>query len=273
MALVASPRAVLSEEQVKPGFEFGLAAASVQVAAYPSSSVTSERYFLAPWFVYRSDNVQVKDGGIKLIAYESEKLTIDLGLGGSLNADTSETPLRDGMPDIDYLLELGPRFNVRLMDNTNTHGRNRLNWITAYRFALSTDFKRLDYRGPVLNTELSFRRSGLANNKLSFQASIGSTWVGNQLMDYFFSVAPEFETADRPQYNANGGFLGLDLSAGFQYKPVPAVNTFLGLGVTSLNGSKNDDSPLFEEDINTRVIVGVSWKLYQSKRTVSVANE
>ncbi len=273
MALVFLPNPLLSEEQAKPGFEFGLAGASVQVAAYPSSSVTSERYFLAPWFIYRSDKVQVKDGGINLIAYESDKLTIDLGLGGSLNADTSETPLRDGMPDIDYLLELGPRFDVRLIDKANSHGRNRLNWTTAYRFALSTDFKRLDYRGPVLNTELSFRRSGLADNKLSLQASIGSTWVGNQLMDYFFSVAPEFETANRPRYNANGGFLGFDLSAGLQYKPVPTVNTFLGIGVTSLSGSKNDDSPLFEEDINTRIIIGVSWKVYQSKRTVIVANE
>jgi len=62
--------------------------------------------------------VQVKDGGIELVAYRSDRLVIDLGVSGSLNSDTSDTPLREGMPDLDFLFELGPRFNVPLSDFT-----------------------------------------------------------------------------------------------------------------------------------------------------------
>lgn len=58
----------------KPRFEFGLASAALQVPAYPSSSVDTERLFVLPWFIYRSDKLQVKDGGVQLIAYQSDRL-------------------------------------------------------------------------------------------------------------------------------------------------------------------------------------------------------
>lgn len=280
--LLCSPIALMALElennslpsQVLPRLEAGLAGAGLNVSAYPSSSVRSQRNFLVPWLIYRSDKVQVKDGGVKLIAYQSEKLTVDLGISGSLNADTSITPVRDGMPDIDYLLELGPRFKVPLFDRTNEFmERDRLDWVTAYRFAISTDFGRVDFRGPVLNTELSYEKEGLLKDKLTVGVSVGATWLGNQMMDYFYSVDSQFATPDRPEYRATAGFLGVDLSAGVEYNITPNASVFVSAGIESFSGSRNDDSPLFEEDLSRRLILGFAWTLYQSKDTVRVTDE
>lgn len=269
-----STAAAVSERKLsKPRFEFGVAGAGLQVPAYPGSAVVSDRLLAAPWLIYRSDKLQVKDGGVELVAYESDNLTIDLGIGASLNADTSETPLRSGMPDLDYLLELGPRFNVPLSDKTVDGIRTRWDWTSALRFALSTDFSRVDYRGPVVNTQLRYRVEGFNNNKLSFNATATSTWLGDELMDYFYSVDEEFATPTRPQFDAESGFLSLGLSAGIGYKPIDNLNTFLGLGYTSLSGSRNDDSPLFEDESNPSVIFAVSWRIYKSKRMVQVRDE
>lgn len=251
-----------------PRFEFGVAAAGIQTPAYPASSVTSERLFVVPWFIYRSDKVQVKDGGIELVAYRSDRLVIDLGVSGSLNSDTSDTPLREGMPDLDFLFELGPRFNVPLSDFTRDGIRTRFNWVTSLRIALSTDFGSIDYQGPVLNTQLTYRSSGFFDNKLSFNAAVSTTWLGEELSDYFFEVDEQFVTPARAAFDARAGFLDVGISAGIGYKATPDITTFLGLGASSLNGSKNDDSPLFEDDINTRVILAASWRLFKSKRRV-----
>lgn len=259
--------------ELLPQLEFGVAAAGLQVPAYPASSVTNERQFFVPWFIYRSDNVQVKDGGVELLAYESDRLKIDLGVGGSLNADTSDTPLREGMPDLDFLLELGPRFNVPLSDETNDGIRSRLNWITSLRLALSTDFQRLDNRGPVLNTELRYRADGFANDKLSFSASLGSIWLGDELMDYFFAVDSEFATPTRPEYNASSGFLNLAASLGFSYDVTSDISTFIGLGYQSFDGAENSDSPLFEGNSTSSIIIAASWRLYKSKKMASIREE
>ena len=267
------PLAGISEVLAKPQLEIGVAGAGISSAAYPSSSVTSNRGFIVPWFVYRSEKVQVKDGGVKLIAYQNDWLTVDVGIGGSLNADTSITPIREGMPDIDFIFEAGPRFDVSIKDDSTGAWRDRVNWVTAYRFAVSTDFKRLDYRGPLLNTELVYRKDGIGDNRLSFDVSLGATWAEERLQDYFFEVAPEFVTSDRARFDAQAGFLGLDLSAGIQFQPTKRVSAFVGVGVSSFDGSRNEDSPLFEEDLNTRVIAALSWEIYRSKKLVTASGE
>lgn len=273
LAAIWSPTAFGQESVPLPRLEIGVAAAGIQTAAYPSSSVNIKRVFAAPWLIYRSEKLEVKDGGVKLIAYQNDRLTIDLGINGSLSADTSETPLREGMPDIDFIFELGPRFDFKLSDDIKGNWRNRFNWESAYRFALSTDFGNLDYRGPVASTRLVYRKDSLTKKGLGFNVALRATWAGNQLQDYFYGVDEEFVTDVRPEFDADPGFIGLDLSAGVSFRPLKPVGAFIGLGYTSLAGAKNADSPLFEDTGDPRIILALSWRLYQSKKTVTPIDE
>ena len=140
--------------------------------AYPSSSVKNDRFFGAPWIIYRGDKVQVKEGGVELKAFQSEKLIVDIGLGAALGSDASDTPLRANLPDLDFILQLGPRFTVPMIDKTVDGIRTRFNWISGLRLALSTDFRSLDFQGPLATTELRFRKTGYLNNNLEFNACL-----------------------------------------------------------------------------------------------------
>jgi len=146
--------------EAKSTFEFGVAAAALRVPAYPSSSVKNDRFFGAPWIIYRGDRVQVKEGGVELKAFQSKKLLVDVGIGAALGSDASDTPLRAGLPDLDFILQLGPRFTVPVMDKTVDGIRTRLNWVSGLRLAVSTDFQSLDFQGPLATTELRFRKTG-----------------------------------------------------------------------------------------------------------------
>lgn len=272
----ANVSAVHAQQTYKPKVEAGLAAAGIYSPAYPGSSVSSDRFFAAPWVIYRGENVNVKDGGVNLKAYDSDLVTVDLGISFSLNADSSITPVRDGMPDLDYLLELGPRVNVWLYDEYRESGyRNRLNWKTSYRQAMSLDFKRLALhgRGPVFDTELDYRWDSNAASDLSILASVGALWVGNKLSDYIYAVEPQYVTEDREAYDAQAGFLGIDLSLGILVRPVKNMSVYFGLGVDLYDGSRNDQSPLFEKERGSSVLLGVAYTLYESAETVLVRDE
>lgn len=283
IVLLASARAMAQNNSVdsadsatlktesKPQWEFGLAAAALSVPAYPASAVTGERRFLVPWFIYRGDKVRLQDGGLKLIALQNKRVTVDVSIGGSLNADSADTPLRAGMPDLDYLLELGPKVDVRLWDHeSDSGGKSRLNWSTALRLAVSTDFSSLKSRGPVLGTELSYRRSGLLGADTFFSASAEAFWVGEKMMDYFYQVDTAFVTPQRAAFDAQPGYIGSAISLGVGRNFNDKVSGFIGLRVALHDGARNSDSPLFEDNTGNAIFGGLSWTLKQSKKMTQV---
>lgn len=255
----------------KPQWEFGLAGAGLRVPAYPASAIENQRGFLLPWFIYRGDKVRFQDGGLKVIALQNQRVTIDVSISASLNANSEDTPLRAGMPDLDYLLELGPKADVRIWEHDLGDGQSsRLNWSTALRLAVSTDFSSIRSRGPVLGTELSYRRSGLLGGSTTFSASVDATWTGEKMMDYIYAVDPAFVTPERAAYDAKAGYLGTSLSVGIGRRFNKDVLAFLGVAVTLHDGAKNVDSPLFESSSNTGIYGGISWTIKQSKETIDV---
>ncbi|MEM7256990.1 MAG: MipA/OmpV family protein [Pseudomonadota bacterium] len=259
---------------VLPRWEFGLAAAALKVPAYPSSASSSERQFLVPWFVYRGDKVRLQDGGAKLIALENERVTIDISIAGSLNANSEDAPLRAGMPNLDYLLELGPKLDVRLFDKSLDNGqRQLLSWSTALRAAVSTDFKSARGRGAVLGSQLRYRHRGLANDRVSWSASLTSTWAAESLLDYIYQVDDAFVTADRPAYDARAGYVGTRLSFGLFSEINDRWSVYLGLSSSIHNSAANRDSPLFERDNTVSVFGGVSWEIKRSSQTIRVLDE
>jgi len=69
--------------------------------------------------------------------------------------------------------------------------------------------------------------SGFFDNKLSFNAAVSTTWLGEELSDYFFEVDEQFVTPARAAFDARAGFLDVGISAGIGYKATPDITTFL----------------------------------------------
>lgn len=264
----------------KSQWEVGIAGGSLQAPAYPSSSVKNERSFAVPWFIYRGPRVRLQDGGVKVIAVESDRLTVDVSLGGSLNADSSKTPLRSGMPDLDYLFELGPKLEYRFFDrshgfadNSGAELRSRLTAEVALRGVIATDFSSARSRGFVLNTELGYRYRGLFGARSALSLSLNSVWATEKLMDYFYQVDEAFVSASRPQFDAGSGYLGSSLSIGMSRKFGKRLLGFAGVTRAFAQGSANADSPLFERDATTSLAVGLSWSFWRSDATVRLVDE
>ncbi len=265
----AEPAPAVFEE--KPRWEFGVGAASVSVPDYPSSPRSVERSLVLPYFIYRGDRVRMQRGGVNAVAVENSRITLDLSVGGSLNADSSTNPLRVGMPDLDYLFEIGPRLEWRFVDHQRASGlRSRVNWASAARAVLSTDFSSIDGQGFVVSSKLNFRVDGLFDPRFSMLASVGPVWASERLHDYFFEVDPQFATATRAEFDADGGYLGTDLRLGMMFKFRPNLRLVAGLAASLHDGSANTDSPLYERDTTSGFAVGIVWQIRRSEDSVLV---
>jgi outer membrane protein len=258
-------------DEAQPLWEFGVGGGLVDVANYPASS---ERNFIAlalPYLVYRGDVFRVGDGGgARAVVVEEKDFEIDLSFGGAFSADSEDNSARGGMPELDFLFEVGPQLIYRVKDfKFDNGGQSRLNARLQVRAVFSTDFERLDERGYVFEPTLTYQQRGVLFPETGLNMSLSFTFASEDLHDYFYQIDEEFVTATRGQYDAQGGYLGAELSVGFSFPIRENMRGFLGGSMQIHNGAANQDSPLFEKDVTYSFGAGFVWRLYESETKAS----
>jgi len=256
----------------KPRWELGLGAAALSLEAYPASSESTNRAFALPYFIYRGDRVRMQDGNLTAVAVENRRYRVDLSIGAALNVNSEDIPLRAGLPDLDFLFELGPKIELTLWDKVSNAERRRqkLTWETALRAAFSTDFSSISSRGYVLNTQLEYEIDGFITPDTKLIFGGGPIWVTEKLGDYVYGVDEQFATDSRAAFQGRSGYLATNLVLGLRHRFTPNFQVFAALGIGLHEDAANRNSPLFEENFTTGLALGVAWALKTSKDTVQV---
>ena len=249
-----------------PLWEAGVGGGMIESPNYPASS---ERNFVAlalPYVIYRGDIFRVGGrGGARAVFLENDRLELDMSFGGAFAADSDDNTVREGMPELDYLVEIGPQLIYKIKDFSFSGGGNsRLNARLQARAVFSTDFGGFDGRGFVFEPTLTYQQRGVFLPETGFSLALRATWATEKLQDYFYEVTPEYATTVRPAYDAKSGYLGAELSAGLAFPVVKNVRGFLTTSVQFNSGSANENSPLFEKDVTYSVGVGFVWRAYKS---------
>lgn len=247
----------------QPLWEAGAFAAGFVTPQYPAAADTQNNFIAAPYVIYRGDIIRVGEGSaVRAVALDTDWLEVDLSLDGSFNADSQTGSVRDGMPDLDYIFEIGPQVRMRLGSYSSGDAKLYLNIQT--RAAYSTDFSSITHRGFVLHPELRYQHRNLLQNKDQFIMEFSPLWATEKLHDYFYQVDPAFQTAERASYDASGGYLGTNLSARYLFHASDDIRVFFGASVHLHAGAANEDSPLFVKKNTSSFGIGMIWRLYQS---------
>lgn len=252
-------------------WELGVGGGIADISNYPSSSQRNIVTAAAPYVVYRGDIFRVdNDKGVRAVVVDNNNLEIGLSFGGAFSADSEDGTVREGMPDLDFLLEVGPQAIYKIKDYTFKNGGNaRLNATLQARAAFSTDFSGIDNRGFVLNPVLTYQQRGRLFEDTALSTSIGLVFATERFHDYFYEVPDQFITDQRAAYDAKGGYLGTRLAINISFPITDTIRGFAGLGAQIHSGSVNEDSPLYEKDITYSAGVGFVWRLYKSKTKAS----
>jgi len=255
----------------QPLWEFGVGGGAIEVANYPSSSERNFIALAAPYVVYRGDVFRVGgNNGMRAVVIETSDFELDLSFGGAFSADSEDNTSRSGMPELDFLFEVGPQLVYRVKDFKFAHGGDgRLKARLQARAVFSTDFNRIDERGFVIEPTLSYQQRGVLFKETGLSVAFSLNFATEKLQDYFYQVDPEFSNSNRKQYDAKGGYLGAAISVGLSFPIRKNIRGFL-TGSTQLHqGSANQKSPLYEKDITYSFGIGFVWRLYESDAKAS----
>lgn len=262
-----SDETVASEADEPALWEFRLAAFGRRAPAYPGSQESDTTILPIPVPVYRGsflrfgENLdQVARGEI----VETERVRIGLDLDFTFGEHSEDIAVRTGMPDLDFLLELGPEVEVRLDGLSPERGA----FFLALQLRAAVSFDGLDpsSRGILMNPEFEYRRDGLFGGDNLLSLRFKPTWASENYMDYYYEVAPQFVIPGRPEYDATSGYLGSRFTAALTRE----INERLTFGVSAsyylYNGAANEASPLFRRDSGRSLQAALVWTLAESER-------
>ncbi len=234
------------------------------VPDYPAADEYHVTGLALPYAIYRGTFFRAGDDGIARGRFvRNPRFEFDIGLSGSFPADSDQNDARSGMPDLDFLLEAGPRLSIKLAKLTAT---SQLRLRLAVRPVISISLSQIGYRGIVFNPRLVYTHTGWFKPGTRFTVRLGPVFATNRFMDYFYEVGPRFVTPNRPAFNAKGGYLGSKLTLSARLPLTHRVRVFGALQAGYYGGAANEDSPLFRDRVNVGVGLGMIWSIFQSKR-------
>ena len=175
------------------------------------------------------------------------------------------------MPDLNFLFEIGPQLEVRLLDEV-VDGESRLQsrFTSEVRAVFETDFTEVNHQGLVAEAGVDINLRNVRGSGIDVGAAIDFTYANEKLQDYFYEVSPQYGTPTRPVFNAKGGYLESKLSIGVGFRPLNNVAVFMGAFTGLYDGAANEDSPLFETTSQTGFALGVVWTIAKSRTMVEV---
>ena len=255
---------VLAEE--KPLFEVGVVGGAGYVPNYPASDESSVEAIALPYFVYRGEIIRAGDRGlVRGRIIRRRNVELDVSLSGSFSTDSDDNDARQGMPDLDYLVEVGPRLQLTL---ARAQRWAKVELELPVRAVFSTDLSSVDHRGFVFAPELAYQHENVLQTGTQLKLSIGAKFADEELQDYFYEVDERFATSTRPAFDADFGYLGSRLQLLATRPFGKRIRGFAGGAIDLHQGAANEDSPLFRDDVTYSAGIGLIWSFYQSDRTV-----
>lgn len=251
----------------QPRWEAGLAAGAYTVADYPGSDEYRTLAAPLPYFVYYGTVLRSDERGSRLRRVLTPNVEINVSGSGALSSDSSGSDARAGMPDLGYLVELGPNIALRF-DGVDANSKIDIN--LPLRGVMSIGDPDLHWRGMSFSPDIAWRQRWPSHPSLGVRVGLGADFASTRLHEYFYEVAPEFSTPERPAYAADAGYLGATLNLRVTWSFTASVRGFVSASYYNYAGSANADSPLLRSDDGYSAALGLSWSFLRSTRTADV---
>ncbi len=256
--LLSIPLSAYSE--ALPKWELGLGAVNLYLPHYLGADQNDFYAFPVPYFAYRGDLIRADRDGLRGLLFDSEKLKLRVSVGGSLPVNSEDNDAREGMDDLDLLVEMGPTLQYQLRKTDNSLLRAELPVRGA--FSLGGDF--FNHEGWTSNPHIMYRRD---LDSWTLTSTLGMIYSDRHYHGYIYDVDLDDVTDQRSFYQAKSGLTASRFSLGARRR----VGNFLisaRLNYLSLNGAENEDSPLVKQDDYWSASLFFAWIFKESSERV-----
>ena len=242
-------------EAKKPTLELGVGVMGLSYPTYLGASKQKTLLVPVPYIQYRGEVFEVDNSGIKRSLFDVDGLSMDISLSGSLPVDSGSSKLREGMKDLDFVFEIGPKLTYELWQEE----AYRLSFRLPLRSVLSTNFEDdISHRGFFTSPHLKLSQT-YHDRVISW--SSGVVFASEDYHDYFYGVEEKYVTAQRSAYSAKGGYGGFRNEFSFSDQQGSWVYDAYIIHYL-LDGAAFEDSPLVEQKNGLFMQVSLSYIFY-----------
>jgi outer membrane scaffolding protein for murein synthesis (MipA/OmpV family) len=250
----------------RPLWEIGFGAVGLYLPDYRGSDQSRGYLYPLPYVRYRGELLRMDDrrGLASLLLLDTDRVELDVSLNASQPAPSDQSSARQGMPDLDSTLEIGPLVKVRLWQSADRLRELSLQLPVRAAFTLPSP----EFIGWVFNPviDLYLRDAGPDGLwRLGLQA--GPVFNDRRYNEYYYQVDPQFATPTRPAYSASSGYGGTQFT-------VTASRRFgrVWFGAFAraygLRGAVFQDSPLVQQRSALYAGIGIAYIFAESQTLV-----
>lgn len=251
----------------RPLWEVGLGVSILQLPAYRGSAETRTDMLPIPYLVYRGDHLKADKDGVRGVLFDSERFEINLSLAASPPVNSRDVKVRDGMPDLNSSLELGPSMDIKLWQSSDHDTRLKLFLPVRAAMTLERDPKFIGWQfTPRLNLDVA---NPFGQRGWTFAMVGGPVFGSREQHDYFYGVSQQYATASRSAYEAKPGYAGVQVLSAL-WKRFPSF--WLGgfVRYDDVRGAVFENSPLVTQKSGFAGGFAVTWVLGESSQKVMV---
>ena len=205
---------------------------------YPGAAQGRIRFL--PFPVYRGSVLRVdRITGVSGEVYNNSKVDFSWNFIFQFPTDSSSIPVRAGMPDLDWLLSIGPQFKYYIY-RTRAH---KFFFRFPVRINSCTNFSdRTRFCGVAFNPGLRHAMRLESFGELTFRWEAFSH--SSEFQQYFYEVSNQYATASRSAFHARAGFLGFVYGL-FHTLPFDGWELSTSANIYDYSLAINNESPLF----------------------------
>jgi len=223
----------------------------LSIPHYRGSDQRDEYIAPVPYVRFRGDRLKVDREGGRYFFYKHNQINIDLSAAFSFPVDSEDNTARQGMPDLDALLEVGPRLQWYLYQSDD----NRLRLRFGAPIRLAVNLSDAGNEGLIFAPYLQLRYYSIMETAFS----IGPIWASEKYHDYFYQVDNQFATANRPAYDARAGYSGFRFTLSNSHRLSKHYWWGGFVRYDSLSGAVFEDSPLVRQDSSLTAGLALSY--------------
>ncbi len=265
--MLASVVPSIQAAQDLPLWELGAGISAFSFPSYRGSDQTNNFLLPVPHFTYHGDFLKADRHGIRGSFFDSDWLDLSVSLALSPPASSNDITARSGMPDLKGTFEIGPQMDVTFWRSENRARFVKL--LLPLRTAITLEGSPKDI-GLVFHPKLNMDITdipGMAGWNLGMLA--GPLFGDKRQHAYYYTVAPQYATADRPAYEAKAGYAGMQYLVALS-KRFPSYWVGGFVRYDNLGGATFDNSPLVRQKDYVAAGIAITWVLGESSTRVKV---
>lgn len=261
LVLAASPIAMA---EMLPRWELGAGFAAVSMPEYRGSDRVTNYALPFPLFVYRLDWLKADRSGVRATLMEADRVSINMSVSAGPPVRSKNNPVREGMPDIKPMFEVGPSMDIDIWKAPEKDGAKLRAFLPLRAaFTVQSNPRPAGYVfQPRLNLDLPKLGGGWNVGLLA-----GPIFATRRQHAYLYSVDERYARSDRPAYQAKGGYSGsqflVSVSRKFESSWFGAYARY-----DNLSGAAFADSPLVKRRNYFSTGFAVTWTFARSDELV-----